>query len=214
MTATQPAALLLDLDGTLIDSEPLHRATIRNWLTGRGWAADDDVVHQFTGQRATDVFANVPGPWAGENPDALMAEMLSGMDHTWVPSPMPGAVELLRRAECPIALVTSASRHWAEHCIATALGGYPFDTLVTAADVTDGKPAPDGYLLACRRLTIDPAQAWTIEDAPAGVAAAVAAGVGRVFALTTTFPMEVLTAAGAHQLIGSLAEVVDLLGSQ
>ena len=64
-----PAALLLDLDGTLVDSEPLHRAAYRAFFEARGWDAPD--LSLFTGRRAEDVFATEPGPWTGHDYDAL-----------------------------------------------------------------------------------------------------------------------------------------------
>jgi beta-phosphoglucomutase-like phosphatase (HAD superfamily) len=76
VTGPRVTALLLDLDGTLVDSEPLHRARYRTWFAHRGWAYDDSVAAQFTGRRADDVFRTVDGPWNGEDPDALLAEIV------------------------------------------------------------------------------------------------------------------------------------------
>jgi sugar-phosphatase len=67
---------------------------------------------------------------------------------------------------------------WADKALA-ALGGIDrFDVVVTRDDVTVGKPDPSGYALACERLGVDAARALACEDAPQGVVAAVAAGVG------------------------------------
>ncbi|MFL6177439.1 MAG: hypothetical protein ACJ715_12380, partial [Ornithinibacter sp.] len=65
MTSPGVAALLLDLDGTLVDSEPLHRERYRAWFEQRGWPYDDEVASLFTGRRADDVFRTVEGPWRG-----------------------------------------------------------------------------------------------------------------------------------------------------
>jgi sugar-phosphatase len=78
------------------------------------------------------------------------------------------------------------------------------DVFITADDVTRGKPAPDGYLLAARRLDLDPAECVVIEDAPAGIQAGKAAGM-RVIAVGTTLTKDALTLADA--VIGQLAEI-------
>jgi mannitol-1-/sugar-/sorbitol-6-phosphatase len=70
----RPAALLLDLDGTLVDSEAIHRRGYAAFFAHRGWDVPDLSV--FTGRRAEDVFATVPGPWTGLDPQALHAEAL------------------------------------------------------------------------------------------------------------------------------------------
>ena len=70
-----PTALLLDLDGTLIDSEPIHRAAYRAFFAERGWEVPD--LTMFTGRRAEDVFVVEPGPWTGQDPAALSAEIMA-----------------------------------------------------------------------------------------------------------------------------------------
>ena len=107
-----PAALLLDLDGTLVDSEPLHRAAYRSFFAARGWAYDEELLSLFTGRRADDVFATEPGPWSGEPPAELHEEVLSHLDPDRLPEPVPGVHELVgavAAAGVPLAVVTSAS---------------------------------------------------------------------------------------------------------
>jgi beta-phosphoglucomutase-like phosphatase (HAD superfamily) len=74
--------------------------------------------------------------------------------------------------------------------------------------VTHGKPDPAPFRTACQALHIQPATAVAIEDSVAGVTAAVAAGVGRVIAVTTTSDARLLRAAGAHQVADSLSELI------
>ena len=71
------SALLLDLDGTLVDSEPLHRAGFEAWFAPRGWPYDDDVAGLFTGRRADDVFRTVDGPWRDGDPQAMLEEIVA-----------------------------------------------------------------------------------------------------------------------------------------
>jgi sugar-phosphatase len=94
--------------------------------------------------------------------------------------PVPGSLELL--ASLPpdaVALVTSASPDLAEVRMAAAGIGIPA-AAVTSEDVARGKPHPEGYLRAAALLGVDPADAVVFEDAPAGIAAGVAAGIRTV----------------------------------
>ncbi|MCW2797351.1 HAD family phosphatase [Nocardioides sp.] len=209
----KPAALLLDLDGTLVDSEPIHRAAYRAFFAGRGWDTPDLAL--FTGRRAEDVFAVEPGPWRGHDPEALAAAIMELVHHGVDPEPVDGAAELFRAADrcgVPVAVVTSAGPRW----VARAVGGaldllHQVEVVVTAEDVVEGKPDPAGYRLACKRLGVAPEDSLAVEDSPAGVRAAVAAGVGFVVALSTTHAAAELTEAGASTVLPDLSGVVELL---
>nr|WP_277628018.1 HAD family phosphatase [Arsenicicoccus dermatophilus] len=203
--AGSPAAgLLLDLDGTLVDSEPIHREGYRRVFACRGWPCSDADLAIFTGRRADDVFRTTPGPWDGLDPQALFEELVAALPTDLAPEPLAGAADLLDEADrlgIPCALVTSAGRAWAEPALA-ALGGLErFAAVVTRDDVERGKPSPDCYQLGAHRLGVDPARCVAVEDAPAGVRAAVAAGVGRVVAVPSTHAPELLREAGAHEVL-------------
>jgi sugar-phosphatase len=209
-----PTALLLDLDGTLVDSEPIHRAAYRSFFASRGWPHDEAVLGLFTGRRADDVFANEPGPWTGEEPATLHAAVMAHVDPDVSPEPVPGGGDLARAAVAagvPLGIVTSAGPEWVEVTVDRLLGIHShFDVVVTRDDVTDGKPDPSGYRLACRRLDAQPSGAVAVEDSPAGVHAAVAAGIGRVYGVTTTWPANVLREAGATAAVRDLTPLVAL----
>jgi sugar-phosphatase len=208
----RPAAVLLDLDGTLIDSEPMHRAAYQSFFETRGWEVDADTYTHFVGRRGSDVFASLPGPWASEDPDALVAEVLAHLEQTDIPPvPVEGAAEFIQAwhsRNVPLALVTSATRAWAEYAVEELLGVRDcFTALVTSEDVVEGKPHPASYQAGCLAVHAEPAHAVAIEDSVAGVTAAVAAGVGRVVALTTTTDGQPLRAAGAHHVAATLTEL-------
>ncbi len=209
----RPAALLLDLDGTLVDSEPLHRESYRAFFEARGWDAPDLAL--FTGRRAEDVFAANPGPWTGHDYDALAAEVTALVADSGPPLPLPGATDLIAAAHrlgVPVAVVTSAGPAWTTRAIEGPLGATErIDLVVTSADVVDGKPDPTGYRLACERLGVDPASALAAEDSPAGVRAAVAAGVGEVIGVSTTHPEAELSEAGAAQVLPDLTSLASRL---
>ena len=173
----RPAGLLLDLDGTLVHSEPVHRRTWRYFFDVWGAEVDDVQYEQaFMGRRASDVLAAVPGPWTGRDLGAIQAEMMAHaqtLGHAV--DTVPGAAELIRRvtdAGVPVAVVTSAGPSWAEEVLGPVLDVRDRVTvLVTAEDVTTGKPSPEGYRHGCERLGLDPADCAGVEDSASGVRA-------------------------------------------
>ncbi len=211
--ATAPvSALLLDLDGTLVDSEPLHREGYRVYFAAKGWDVPDLSI--FTGRRALDIFATEPGPWSGLDPQTVLDEVLVHVPDE-DPAPVAGARELLlaaRSSGTPTAIVTSAGPAWVERSLgALGLGLDSVDLVVTALDVVAGKPDPEGFALACERLGADPAGAVAAEDSPAGVRAARAAGVRRVMGIATTHDAGALLAAGATEVHDDARPLVALV---
>ncbi|AKT52525.1 hypothetical protein ADJ73_02280 [Arsenicicoccus sp. oral taxon 190] len=201
------AALLLDLDGTLVDSEPVHRESFRRFFAARGWHHDDELLAQFTGRRADDVFATTPGPWEGEDPVALFDEVVGHMPQDVSPVPVAGArllVELAGDAGVPCALVTSAGPRWALTALELLGGSERFAVVVTRDDVAEGKPSPEGYRLAIRALGVPADHCLVAEDTPAGVRAGRAAGAGAVVGVSTSFPEGVLIEAGADLVVPDL----------
>lgn len=208
----RPAGLLLDLDGTLVLSEPVHRRTWRHFFDLWGAEVDDRQYEQsFMGRRASDVLAAVPGPWSGRDLGAIQAEMMAHaqtLGHAV--ETVPGAAELIRRvtdARLPVAVVTSAGPAWAEEVLGPVLGVRDrVRVLVTAEDVTTGKPSPEGYRRGCEGLGLDPGDCAGVEDSASGVRALLDAGVGRVVAVTTTSSADDLLAAGAHRTVADLRD--------
>ena len=182
------AGLLLDLDGTLVDSEPMHRAAFEEYFAARGWDVPDDVVRAFAGRRAEEVFPVLDGPWRGEDPAVLTAAVIATLRGSGLPPlPVPGAVALLRACRdvgLPVAVVTSASREWAV-AVVEALGA-PDLPMVTAEDCTRGKPDAEPYRRGAAALRLDPGVLVAVEDAPAGLASADAAGIGVLVGVTTS----------------------------
>jgi mannitol-1-/sugar-/sorbitol-6-phosphatase len=209
----RPAALLLDLDGTLVLSEPVHRLTWQHFFDGWGVEIDDhEYERTYMGRRATDVLAAVPGPWTGRNLRAISAEMMAHaqtLGHAV--EAVPGAEALILQvtdAGLPVAVVTSAGPAWAEEVLGPVLGVRDrVRVLVTADDVSTGKPSPEGYLRGCELLGVEPARCAGIEDSPSGVRALVAAGAGVVVGVTTTSPAADLLAAGAQRTVADLLDL-------
>lgn len=191
------AAYLIDLDGVLVDSETAATRTWKWWAAMRG--LDPTVFVQAHGRPSRETIAEY-APQLDADAEAEVVEEREVADTEGVVA-LPGAAAMMREAR-PIAIVTSGGKRLAEARLRAAELPRP-EVLVTADSVTRGKPDPEPYLLAARRLGVAPSQCTVFEDAPAGVAAGRAAGM-RVVALTTTVDAEQLD--GADRVVASLAE--------
>ncbi len=188
---THCAALLFDNDGTLVDSSgPIARA----WaLFINRYGADVDELRRVAhGRRDVDIVAHfLPEPERDEAVQLVRTAELTDLDGL---VPVPGALELTGSLDSlPWAVVTSATAPLLTTRLGAAGLGRP-TVVVTAEDVSRGKPDPEGYRLAAKRLGVDPAWCVVVEDAPSGIAAARAAGC-RVLAVTTTHRADELTGA-------------------
>ena len=195
MTATQTPsplrmhlsvqAILFDLDGTLIDSTP---SVDRSWrkLADRLGIEFESMNGSYHGVPARQTLAAL---MSGATPAAVaeVLEWLTDVETADVDGivVLPGTVEVLRALPPERwAIVTSGTHRLATTRIKAA--GLPFPgELITADDVSVGKPSPDPYLLAARRLGFEPKHCLVVEDAPAGVAAGLASGA-TVLGLRTT----------------------------
>jgi HAD superfamily hydrolase (TIGR01509 family) len=176
-------AVVFDMDGLLLDTEILwHRAEVELFRRhGAEFTWDDKMAVIGTSFATTSrYFAERLGRTPGEG-DALVTEMLEIM-HGELQSQVdgrPGAVELVARlrGHTRLALASNSPRRLVDTALATAGVVDAFDAIVTSDDVEHPKPAPDLYLLACERLGVAPGEALALEDSPAGIAAAKAAGL-------------------------------------
>jgi sugar-phosphatase len=194
-------AVLFDLDGVLVDSDAV---VVRTW---NRWAARHeldipDLVRRAHGRRSIETVREV-APQLDAEAEARWLETVETSDAEGL-AILPGAGALFQAIPSDRrAVVTSGGRALAEFRLA-AVGLTPPDVLVSAEDVQRGKPAPDGYLLAARRLGAGPSECVVVEDTPAGIAAGRAAGA-TVLAVATTFPPAELHQ--AHVVLPSLATV-------
>jgi HAD superfamily hydrolase (TIGR01509 family) len=185
MTASLPAAVLWDMDGTLLDSEklwdiPLYELAerlggalslpTRQAMVGTNVPTTLDLLYADVGYRPDAEERVEHAQWI----DKRMAEVLAES-----PAWRPGAQEALhsvRASGVPTALVTSTERELTEIALDT-IGRELFDATVCGDEVGGrNKPLPEPYLRAARLLGVNAAQSVAIEDSPAGVASAVAAG--------------------------------------
>ncbi|MFJ5224596.1 HAD-IA family hydrolase [Streptomyces sp. NPDC088400] len=194
-------ALLFDNDGTLVSSlESVNRCWSR-WAREFGVTEEDFVRVGLHGRPAAEIAADLLP--ADVLPRAVARiEELEVEDVVGGVVLLPGSADLL--ASLPAerwAVVTSASRRLAEARLGEV--GVRPKAMVTADDITRGKPDPEPFLLGARLLGVDPERCVVFEDAPAGLAAARAAGM-RTVALTTTHQRSELD---ADVVVGDLSEV-------
>ena len=188
-----PPCVLFDMDGLLIDSEPLwlEAETAVMARLGASWTEADQVqllggsldrtVRYLLAKATRPASPAQVGEW-------LMTGVAGRVREHGVPL-RPGARELLAEvaaAGLPHALVTSSERGFMDAVLAST--GLRFDVLVCADDVGMTKPDPEPYLLAAKLLGTDPARCFALEDSPNGVASAEAAGC-RVIAVPSLVPI-------------------------
>jgi sugar-phosphatase len=179
---TVVSAVLFDLDGVLVDS---LRVVERAW---RRWAAEhqvevDDVLAAIHGRTAREVVA-VFAPNCDVTEQAKLVSSYERLDGGEL-TPMPGASECIALASRGRwAIVTSGTRKLALARL-SAVGLPVPEIMITADDVSAGKPDPEPYRLAAKTLEVDPAHCVVVEDAPMGILAAKRAGM-TVLAVTST----------------------------
>ncbi len=176
-------ALIFDLDGLLVDSEPLAARAMVQFLDSFGIEQNPAVQRQLLGRRLPEAIAlckegyGLPGSleelaatYGQMRMDALRGSVVA----------MPGAPEILdfgRNRGLKVGLATSAMRLHADISLAeTGLAGR-FDSEVTGDEVQRGKPNPELFLTAAERLKCEPERSVVFEDSPLGIEAAVAAGM-------------------------------------
>jgi mannitol-1-/sugar-/sorbitol-6-phosphatase len=183
MGMMQCSGVLFDLDGVLIDSTPCVSRVWRQWALEKG-LDPDHVVHVAHGRRSVETIALV-APALDAEAENLEVERRELADTEGL-TVFPGALELLRALPLGMwTIVTSGTRPLAT--LRLQVAGLPLpERMVTADDVTQGKPHPQPYLKGAEILGLNPVDCVVLEDAPSGLKAARAAGC-RSFGIPTTY---------------------------
>lgn len=216
LPAFSTIGVVFDLDGVLIDShdqherswfqlaeevgKPLTKAQFKESFGMRNVMCIPHVFHWTAPEDHAAIHA------LGERKEELYRELLAadGIE------PLPGVVALLESLESagvPVSLGSSTSRKNIEVCfVATGLARFFGPNYTGAEDVSRGKPHPDVFLEAARKIDREPARCLVVEDAHVGIEAALAGGM-RALAVTTTHPRESFEKSGACRIVDLLAEI-------
>ncbi len=193
-TPTAVAAVVFDLDGVLIESEHLWEEMWTRYAArfGATWTGADTVALQ--GMSAPEWSARLAehaggGESAAECERAVVDDMVTALD-TGRMEPYPGAATMVREvaARVPTALATSAPRRLVDAVLDRHGLTASFGATVSSAEVDRGKPNPDVYLEAARRLRVDPRACVGVEDSSNGLRAAHAAGMTVIALPNPTYP--------------------------
>ncbi len=177
-------AVIFDLDGTLVDSMPAHFAAWTEALGQFNVPKDvfpEDVFYSMGGRPTKDIVVELNGEF-GLNIDpadvaiAKREAFLNMIDKVEINEDVVSYAQSLR-GKVPMAIATGGTRVVAEKTLQAVGISDLFDEVVTASDVTCGKPAPDIFIEAANRLEVDPKKCLVLEDAPAGIMAAQGAGM-------------------------------------
>jgi len=204
-------AVIFDMDGVLLDSEPLHYEALSAVLAREGheWTRKDN--ERLLGTTVVDSFRviaeTVPLAHPIESYIPVYDRQVLDILHRPL-TPAPGALPLireLRRLSVPMAVASSSLRSWIDATLASLGIADFFRVIVSGEDIENGKPAPDIYLRTAAILGNEPNVCLAIEDAPNGVLSAHAAGM-QVVAVRTPYTRR-LPLVGAALIVSSLEDL-------
>lgn len=179
-------ALVLDFDGTLADTMPSHEQALREALQPHGLDLDHGWYLRHAGLSIRDLLAQLPGARQLPRDEIIQQSrncLLAAIRYITPVDCVATLLRAARRAGLPCAIASGASRLLVQPGL-EALGlSAEFAAVVAREDAPRGKPAPDLYIEAARRLDVLPGRCLAVDDAPDGVTAARAAGIMHVLTL-------------------------------
>lgn len=203
-------AALIDMDGVLYDSMPLHCRAWRRTMLEEGLDIPAEEFFQYEGMTGAATINLLMERERGltlspEECAAIYARKAAYFREEGQPVPMPGAAEMLRQMRdegLTTVLVTGS----AQNSLLSRLeedypGVFPQERRVTALDVTHGKPHPEPYLKGLEKAGVSAAEAVVLENAPLGVRAGKAAGIFTIAWMTGPIPSSAFISAGADLLL-------------
>jgi beta-phosphoglucomutase len=211
---TDFAAVIFDFDGVLVHSEPLHEWAIRESVRALGWDFSTERFYaEIVGRGDENAYRLIAAWNGGEMAEGGLRDLLvakwdlrdRGIEENRF-HVQPGAVEAVRAAAArgPVGVCSGSVRRTVVPLLRRIGVLETLGTVVCGDDVPNMKPAPDGYLLAARRLGVEPSRCLAIEDTPSGISAAKSAGV-HVVAVCHTMGAEKL--GEAHRVVQRIGDI-------
>ena len=220
-TNAPPQLIILDFDGVVADSELLSNTLLAEFLSKEGLPTTvEQAMARYMGRRWPDNQIRIREHFGRPLPDDFFQRYHNyenGLMRREV-QPVAGVTQLLEaNPERHFCIASSSSVNWLDHGVDKfGLRSHLGRNLFSGTEVANGKPAPDIFLLAASRMGVEPRQCSVIEDSPAGVQGAVAAGMTVIGFLGGAHVRDGhgdrLVTAGAHALARNYGEVADLLG--
>jgi len=216
-SARRVAGVVFDIDGTLLDNMPFHIEAFEAFTAAHGLPPLTLEMRKWMdGRRNADIF---PRLFERTLTEAEIAELSHQKESVYRRlsagrlTPLAGLMRLvdgLDAAAVPIALATSAPRENVEHTLRELELASRLTVIARSDEVAHGKPEPDVFLEAARKLGVDATDCVAFEDAPMGVVAAVRAGMTTV-AITTSYPAETFAATDPPPalVVGDFDELLD-----
>ena len=205
-------AVVFDMDGVLVDSEDVWNRVRMALARERGGTWRDDAQKQMMGMSSIEWSRFMVEELGARGPaEDVSAEAVVRMEAAYRESLplLPGAVDAVRRlaALWPLAIASSANRPLIDLVLDQAGFAGAFAATVSSEEVPAGKPAPDVYLEAARRLGVAPERCAAIEDSHNGILSARAAGMRVVAVPNRLFPPRDEALALAHRVLGDMTEL-------
>jgi HAD superfamily hydrolase (TIGR01509 family) len=202
---TNPSLIIFDCDGVLVDSEPISIAVLLEMIGKSGVTmSEDDAYDRFLGRSMATISKVLHEEYGFAASEADLDEMRTNLYSRFELDlkPIPGIAETLKRLQLPRCVASSSQPERIRLSLKlTGLIGLLDPHIFSATMVKNGKPAPDLFLFAAKTMGVDPHDCVVIEDSPAGIQAARAAGM-RVFGFT----------GGTHSRGGRLESTLASLG--
>lgn len=208
----KPKAVFWDMDGTLVDSEPLHEQALVSALHSVGIAAPADLHDRVVGQAAVPVYEMMRDEFGLSLPFHawIRRKYEHYLPHAGGLLARPGAIEIFRAVaarDIPQAIVSNSDRLVVDANLRAVGLAEPGLKSISRNDVRDGKPSPEAYLRAAWLFDVDPTACFVMEDSPTGAQAGLAAGMTTVF-----WPQTPITGPAGALVAETAEDVRRLLG--
>lgn len=213
---TIPKAVIFDLDGVIIDSMPFHYAAWQEAFAEVGIDVPEEEIYQREGEKGEITAKEVYKKFKNEEPASDLVRFITKTKRDKYRDKfelrvMPGIPELLitlKNKDLKLALVTGSSlqvfQQFRKNCSLFEL----FDVIITGEDTRNGKPAPDPYIMAVKKLDIPSTNCYVVENGPLGIKSAVSANLTCfVIKGSSPLPEKALQEAGAKFIFKDIAEL-------